>query len=147
MASRRDWRRAAAGTANSAVTSATTAATSTGAISRPDAPCRALAEQVVDEARHALDGALHELGGATEIGRLRVGIGERHVEVRPDHRQRVAQLVGRLLDETALTLERLVESAEHRVERVGQVLELIGRAPQGDAAREVGGLDVAGDAR
>ena len=50
-----------------------------------------------------------------------VGIGEGDVEVGADHRQRVAQLVRRLLDEAALALERVVDAAEHVVEGVGQL--------------------------
>ena len=58
-------------------------------------------------------------------------VGQRDVEVGADHRQRVAQLVRRLLDEAALALERLVDAGQHPVEGVGQVLQLVGRARGG----------------
>ena len=44
--------------------------------------------------------------------------------------KRVAQLVGCLVDELALALERVVDAAEHVVERVGQLLELVVGAPR-----------------
>ncbi len=45
--------------------------------------------------------------------------------------------MGRVGDEALLTGERPIESFEHLVERVGELLELIRRAVQGDALVEV----------
>ena len=56
----------------------------------------------------------------TQFVDVGVRIGQGHVEVGTDHRQRVAELVGRLLDEALLALECLIEASEHGVERVGQ---------------------------
>ena len=55
----------------------------------------------------------------------RLGPRREHLDVRPQARQRRAQLVRRVLDELALPLLRLVERLEHRVERRGEPAELV----------------------
>ena len=72
----------------------------------------------------SVDRSTTSRGVAQIVGRG-VRVGERDLEVGADHGQRVAQLVRRLLDELALALEGLVEAAEHVVEGVGQLVELV----------------------
>jgi hypothetical protein len=79
------------------------------------------------------------------VGGTRVG--QRDLEVGADDGKRVAQLVGGLVDELALGLERVVDAPEHVVERVRQLAQLVGRSPEVDAPRQVRGLDLLRDAR
>ena len=76
-------------------------------------------------------------------GRLRVG--QEHVGVGHQHRQRHAQLVAGLLDQPPLRLGGLLEAVEHRVEARRERHHLGRAAVQPDAAAQVGGLDVLGD--
>ena len=79
-----------------------------------------------------------------EAGRI-LGLRERHIEGRPDDRERVAQLMRGVLDERALRPDAAVEPVEHPVEGIGQIAQLVLRAVEMDAPGEVGRLDVAGD--
>ena len=71
-------------------------------------------------------------------GRQRLVAGE-HLDVRAQARQRRPQLVRRVGDELALRARRVLERAEHRVERRRQARELV-VAGRVDAAREVARL-------
>src|SRR5207249_2443493 len=58
-----------------------------------------------------------------------------HLDVRLQARQRSAQLVRRVGDEPALSLDRLLECAEHRVERSPEPRELTASARLDTLAR------------
>ena len=65
-----------------------------------------------------------------ELGDVRVGVGEGHVDLGPQHRQRRAQLVAGVGDEPALRVERRLQPVEHRVEARGQLGHLAPGVPQ-----------------
>jgi hypothetical protein len=46
-----------------------------------------------------------------------IALAVEQLDLRPQHRQRRAQLVGRVRDELALTLERALQALEHPIER------------------------------
>ena len=79
----------------------------------------------------------HRLGHLAQLGVRGVGVGERDVELGADHAQRRAQLVRGVGHEAPLAGERGRQALEHPVEGVGQLLELVARALQGDALAEV----------
>ena len=70
---------------------------------------------------------------------VELDVAAQDVDVRLQARQRRAQLVRRIGDETALRLEGLLERAEHRVERRSQSCELVVPA-LGDALTRLAGL-------
>ena len=57
-----------------------------------------------------------------------VPVGQGHLDLGPDHRQRGAQLVRGVGDEPALGVEGGLQPVQHLVERVGQVGHLVPRA-------------------
>ncbi|MCQ0012228.1 hypothetical protein LUX73_51395 [Actinomadura madurae] len=69
------------------------------------------------------------------VGRVRAA--HRHVDQRPVDRERGAQLVRGVRDEPALPVERPRQPAEHRVEGVGQLLDVVARPLVGDPLGEV----------
>ena len=77
-------------------------------------------DQIVDDARHPVHGPVHLLGHEAVVlhGGSRVGQGRVHVAA--DHRQRVAQLVRGVLDESPLRVEGAIEAVQHVVESVGE---------------------------
>ena len=62
------------------------------------------------------------------LGRRAAGLSGRDVERGAHHCDRRAQLVGGVLDETALRLERGLESCEQPVDRVAEVLQFVAAA-------------------
>ena len=94
-------------------------------------------EQPVDEGLAADRGVSHHLGHRAEIRGRGPGIGEGNVDLGADDRQRGPQLVGGVGHEALLAHEGPVEPFEHGVERVGQLLELVGWSRQADALVEV----------
>ena len=91
-------------------------------------------EQVVDERGHAFGRAAHDLACRPEFLGLGVGVGEHDIEIRADDGERVPELMAGLVDEVPLVLERLVESGEHVVEGVGELLQLVVRPFEFDTA-------------
>lgn len=91
-------------------------------------------DQVVDQAAHPVQ--LIQDQGA-DVGHL-VGIGGvEHFEVALDDRQWGAQFVARVIEEMLLGLEGGLESVEHRVDRSGQLADVVvpaDRDPQGQVA-------------
>jgi hypothetical protein len=75
---------------------------------------------------------VHRLGHGSQLGVRGVGIGERDLELGAHHGQRRAQLVRRVGHEAPLAGEGARQAFEHGVEGVGQLLELVARALQGD---------------
>ena len=101
--------------------------------------------ELVDGGRHPVGRPASDLGGPAQALCV-VRLGERDIERRPDDCQRVPQLVRGILDEAALGPHSLIEPIEHRVERVGEIAHLVGRAVEVDPPREIGGLDLPRDA-
>ncbi len=84
------------------------------------------------ERQERLDGGFGPLDGSVDSGRHRlqllgrpVRLGERDLDRGSHRRERRAQLVRRVGDESLLTGERGIEPLEHHVEGVGQLLELV----------------------
>ena len=102
-------------------------------------------DEVADEHGELLE--LGARGGERRralLGRQVAGAGEQ-LDVRPDRRQRRAQLVRCVGDELALGLLGGLERGQHRVERIRQAVQLVAGAAGGDAPAEVAGLrDVLG---
>jgi hypothetical protein len=99
-------------------------------------------EEVLDEVAHPLGGPRGDGAGAPPLGGVDVVARQHGVEVDLDDGQGVAQLVGGVVDHLALGGERPVEAAEHVVDGVGEVAQLVAGAVEGDAARQVGGADL-----
>ena len=76
------------------------------------------------------------LGHRAQLGVGGLRVGERHLELGAHDGQRRAQLVRRVGHEAPLAGEGARQPLEHRVEGVGQLLELVARALQGDALVE-----------
>ena len=93
-------------------------------------------EQAVDQPLGALDGTAHDLGGGLELLPSRVRIVEGDVDLGADDGERRAQLVRGVGDELPLRLERDLQAIQHRVELVGEVLQLVRRAVEADALLE-----------
>ena len=93
-------------------------------------------EQRLDEALGAVQRVVDGFGHRAQlrVGGLRVG--ERHLELGAHDGQRRAQLVRRVGHEAPLAGEGAGQALEHRVEGVGQLLELVARALQRDALVE-----------
>ena len=70
-----------------------------------------------------------------------VGLAVEHLDLRPQDRQRRAQLVRRVGDEVALARERALQPCEHPVEGAGQHADLAAGADAPGAQREVAGVD------
>ncbi|GAA3034070.1 hypothetical protein GCM10017559_71940 [Streptosporangium longisporum] len=66
------------------------------------------------------------------------------VDVGPDDGQGAAQLVGGVVDQLPLRQERALQAAEHGVDGVGEVAELVLGAGEQDPPRQVGALDLGG---
>jgi hypothetical protein len=62
-----------------------------------------------------------------QLGDVGVRVGEGHVDLGAQHRQRGPQLVAGVGDEAALRVEGRLEAFEHRVEGVGQLGDLVAR--------------------
>ena len=82
-------------------------------------------QQVVDEPRDPRDLGQHQPLDAIQLGARRVLLGGEHLELPADDRERRAQLVRSVGDERALAGERLGETVEHPVERLGQDPDLV----------------------
>ncbi len=89
-----------------------------------------------------------EASSSSRTGRSDAGIApvrHRDLQQRAVDGQRGAQLVGGVGDEPALAVEGVVEAFQHRVERVGQVLDLVVRPGHRDApVQRVGGQAAGG---
>ncbi len=104
----------------------------------PDGPLAAgQHEQALDEALAAGHGVAHGAGHRAHLVGPGVGVGQSDVDLGAHDRERCPQLVRGVGHEAALTVEGGVEATEHGVERVGQFLEVIGRAGEADALGEV----------
>jgi len=94
-------------------------------------------EQRVDEPL-AVPDRLADLGGhGDQFVDRRARLGQDDVGSGAHQGQGGAQFVAGVGDELALGAERAVEALQHRVEGVGQLAELVARALQGDALRQV----------
>ncbi len=87
-------------------------------------------EQPGDQLVRPPGGLADHLAHPPELGDVRVGVGEGHVDLGPQHRQRRAQLVAGVGDEAALRVERRLQPVEHRVEARGQLGHLAPGVPQ-----------------
>ena len=87
-------------------------------------------EQPGDQVVRPPGGLADHLAHPPELGDVRVRVGEGHVDLGPQHRQRRAQLVAGVGDEAALRVERRLQPVEHRVEARGQIGHLAPRVPQ-----------------
>ena len=87
-------------------------------------------EQPGDQLVRPPGGLPDHLAHPPELGDVRVGVGEGHVDLGPQHRQRRAQLVAGVGDEAALRVERRLQPVEHGVETGGQVGHLAPGVPQ-----------------
>jgi hypothetical protein len=83
----------------------------------------------------------HRHGDLAQLVHVGLGVGQRDVGLRADDRQRRAQLVAGVGEEAALRVERAGEAVEHRVERLAQLAQLVGRA----AGRQALGQALLGD--
>ena len=92
-------------------------------------------EEVVDEVLQADRLVEHAALGRGRIGEL--GLGEVDLELGADPRQRAAQLVRRVGDETLLAADRVLEAVEGLVHRAGEPVDLVAGARFG----EPGGRD------
>ena len=138
-----DPRCAAAAAANSSRASSSSAASGTG--SRPEAGASSRASASRSSVSRAIR-SIARLITAAAVARLSSvasGVGEREVEVRLDDRERRAQLVRRVGDEAPLRRERRGRAGEHRVERVGEPLQLVVGPVERDPARQLARLDLA----
>ncbi len=81
--------------------------------------------QVLDQRGHPLHGTPGGGDGGRAIGGVDVRPVEHRVDVRQDDRERRPQLVGGVVDELPLPSERLVEPAEHLVDRPAQRPDLV----------------------
>ena len=135
--------RAAASVSTSSIASATIAARSTGSLSSPASrPARASASSasVVAMARSLVAPMRSSSGVGIASGR----VGLRDLDHGADDRVRRAQLVRGVRREATLLLEGALHAGEHRVERVGEVGELVPRPGEGDAVVEGTGRGPAG---
>ena len=99
-------------------------------------------QQVLDEADQVLD--LFEARvehPAVLLGRARGA--KRHLHLALERRQRRAQLVGRVRREALGLGEGRLETGQHGVERVGQVVDLVIGAPPGKPPAQILGRDLA----
>jgi hypothetical protein len=105
-------------------------------------------EQVVDRARHPIDLLARALEDPARCGRQVVGA-QADVDLRAHRRQRRAQLVGGIGDQAVLLLDALPDAVEHRVQRGGQVRDLVAGVRDDEAvvdAIEVDGRGAGGHA-
>ena len=84
----------------------------------------------------------HLLAGRPERRGVGVGVAERKLEQRPLKRQRRPQLVRGIGDELALRPESTLEPFEQVVERGAELLELVVRPTESEAAVQAGGGDL-----
>ena len=76
-------------------------------------------------------------GHAAKVGGRAVGIVEHDVDGRAHDRERGAQFVGCVGDETLLALEGGLELVEHLVEGFGQFVEFVAGTAQRNSRRQV----------
>ena len=101
-----------------------------------------------DEMLGAVDRRADVGAHAAQVGRGAVGVVEHDVDGRAHHGEGGPQLVGRVRDEPPLSVEGALEPIEHLVERLGKLVELVGRTAQRDPCREIafrGGAGGCGD--
>ena len=94
-------------------------------------------EQVVDGAAHAVDLLARALEHRARRGR-QVVVAQADVELGAHRRQRRAQLVRGVGDQPALLLDAALDAVEHRVERGGEVRDLVARGAARRCARRAG---------
>ena len=94
-------------------------------------------QQAGDQPLAAVDGVTHGLAHLAQLLGAGVGVGERHVDLGAHDGQGRAQLVRGVGDEVALAGEGAVQPAEHAVEGVGELAELVGGPRQVDPLAEV----------
>src|SRR5262249_25941175 len=82
-------------------------------------------EQPGNERPHFLRLAVKVVEQAPALLGRKLDVAAQHVDVRLQARQRSAQLMRGVGNETSLRLERLLEGAEHRVERGAEGSELV----------------------
>jgi len=83
-------------------------------------------QQGLDQLLGLVHRGAHSGQGRLELCGSAGGPGQAHVDQRAHLGQRCAQLVRGVGHEPALAGERRVQPGEHRVERVGQLLQLVG---------------------
>jgi hypothetical protein len=94
-------------------------------------------QEARDQRLAAADGLVHDGSHVTQVTLARIWIVKSIFDLRPHNRERRAQLVGGIRDEAALTRKRLVEAIEHRVERVGELSQLVGGALERDPLTKI----------
>ena len=94
-------------------------------------------EEPVDEPFLVFGGRLDTFGHDPQRGGVGVRVGEAYVYQRPQPGQRGAQLVRGVGDESSLRVERGREPAQHFIEGVGQLFDLVPGSAQRDAFVEV----------
>jgi hypothetical protein len=90
-------------------------------------------EQPLEQPLAAAGGVADPFGHGAQLRLGGVGVGQGDVDFGAGDRQRGAQLVGGVGGKAALGVEGGVQAREHLVEGVGQLLELVVGAVQGDA--------------
>ncbi len=101
------------------------------------ASLRASMQQRLDQPLAAVDRLTHRLAHRAQLADARVAVRQRDVDLGAHDRQRRAQLVRGARDEPPLARERPVETLEHPIEGVRELLELVGGAAQVDPLAEV----------
>jgi hypothetical protein len=94
-------------------------------------------QQALDQPLAAVDRLPDRLAHRPQLFPTGVAVGERHVNLCAHDRERGAQLMRRVGDEVTLARERGVKPAEHPVECVRQLLQLVCRPRERDPLSEV----------
>ncbi len=102
-------------------------------------------EQVLGQPHEPLDLLAGRAQRALQL-LLRPGPPQRELQLGPERRERRAQLVAGVRDETTLALETRVEPAEHRVERLAETSDLVLRRRQREPSARRGRGDLRGTA-
>ncbi len=100
-------------------------------------------EERLHEPLRAPDGLACCAQRVDELDRVGVTAVEGHVDLHGHGGERCAQLVRSVGDELTLRVGGCVEAIEHRVDGVGQLVQLVGRPGKRDPAPLAGGRDVA----
>ena len=87
-------------------------------------------EQGLDQSTCTLQLVVDATERCSQLRRRRVWIVERNVYLGGQHGERRPKFVGRIGDESTLCIEGGVEPIEHRVDRVGEIVQLIRRSTE-----------------
>ena len=104
-------------------------------------------QEVLGEARHAVDLGGDQTRHAADLVLIGVGVAREHLELAADCGERRAQLVGGVGRERLLAREGLLEAVEHVVEGVREDPRLVDRTARVDSRGEIAGIDARGDLR